>query len=256
MGERGMKMQAERLKVIEPLPLPLHERLFDDGEQLAQALAKQVAADLRGALARHGEACIALSGGNTPKRFFDALSTQTLDWARVTVLPVDERWLPPEHPRSNERLLREHLFKNNAAVARLLPMYRPTPTPEMALMPVLTKIANEGLPLDVVVLGMGEDGHVASLFPDLGYDNPALREIGLQPRGRAPVMSVRTSAMPEPRMTLTLSAIFTAPAIYLHIEGESKRAVLEGAQRDPRSALPIRSVLSGAPVAPTLYWSP
>jgi 6-phosphogluconolactonase len=251
-----MKMQAERLKVIEPLPLPLHERLFDDGEQLAQALAKQVAADLRGALARHGEACIALSGGNTPKRFFDALSTQTLDWARVTVLPVDERWLPPEHPRSNERLLREHLFKNNAAVARLLPMYRSTPTPEMALMPVLTKIANEGLPLDVVVLGMGEDGHVASLFPDLGYDNPALREIGLQPRGRAPVMSVRTSAMPEPRMTLTLSAIFTAPAIYLHIEGESKRAVLEGAQRDPRSALPIRSVLSGAPVAPTLYWSP
>jgi 6-phosphogluconolactonase len=251
-----MKMQAERLKVIEPLPLPLHERLFDDGEQLAQALAKQVAADLRGALARHGEACIALSGGNTPKRFFDALSTQTLDWARVTVLPVDERWLPPEHPRSNERLLREHLFKNNAAVARLLPMYRPTPTPEMALMPVLTKIANEGLPLDVVVLGRGEDGHVASLFPDLGYDNPALREIGLQPRGRAPVMSVRTSAMPEPRMTLTLSAIFTAPAIYLHIEGESKRAVLEGAQRDPRSALPIRSVLSGAPVAPTLYWSP
>ncbi|MFD0319814.1 6-phosphogluconolactonase [Lysobacter gummosus] len=256
MGERGMKMQAERLKVIEPLPLPLHERLFDDGEQLAQALAKQVAADLRGALARHGEACIALSGGNTPKRFFDALSTQTLDWARVTVLPVDERWLPPEHPRSNERLLREHLCKNNAAVARLLPMYRPTPTPEMALMPVLTKIANEGLPLDVVVLGMGEDGHVASLFPDLGYDNPALREIGLQPRGRAPVMSVRTTAMPEPRMTLTLSAIFTAPAIYLHIEGESKRAVLEGAQRDPRSALPIRSVLSGAPVAPTLYWSP
>jgi 6-phosphogluconolactonase len=251
-----MKMQAERLKVIEPLPLPLHERLFDDGEQLAQALAKQVAADLRGALARHGEACIALSGGNTPKRFFDALSTQTLDWARVTVLPVDERWLPPEHPRSNERLLREHLFKNNAAVARLLPMYRPTPTPEMALMPVLTKIANEGLPLDVVVLGMGDDGHVASLFPDLGYDNPALREIGLQPRGRAPVMSVRTSAMPEPRMTLTLSAIFTAPAIYLHIEGESKRAVLEGAQRDPRSTLPIRSVLSGAPVAPTLYWSP
>lgn len=251
-----MKMQAERLTVIEPMPLPLHERLFDDGEQLAQALAKQVAADLRGALARHGEASIALSGGNTPKRFFQALSTQTLDWARVTVLPIDERWLPPEHPRSNERLLRENLLQHNAAVARLLPLYRPTETPEMALMPVLTKIANEGLPLDVAVLGMGDDGHVASLFPDLGYDNPALREIGLQPRGRAPVMSVRTAAMPEPRMTLTLSAIFTAPALYLHIEGDKKRAVLDGAQRDPRCVLPIRSVLSGAPVTPTLYWSP
>ncbi|MBX9401176.1 6-phosphogluconolactonase [Lysobacter sp. BMK333-48F3] len=251
-----MKMQAERLKVIEPLPLPLHERLFDDSEQLAQALARQVAADLRGALARHGEACIALSGGNTPKRFFQALSTQTLDWARVTVLPIDERWLPPEHPRSNERLLREHLLQHNAAAARLLPMYRPTPTPEAALMPVMTKIANEGLPLDVAVLGMGDDGHVASLFPDLGRDNPALREIGLQPRGRAPVMAIRTDAMPEPRITLTLSAIFTAPALYLHIEGEKKRAVLDNAQRDPRNALPIRSVLLGAPQPPTLYWSP
>ncbi|SFL11955.1 6-phosphogluconolactonase [Lysobacter sp. cf310] len=251
-----MKMQAERLTVIEPLPLPLHERLFEDAGQLAQALAKQVAADLRGALARHGEACIALSGGNTPKRFFEALATQTLDWARVTVLPVDERWLPPEHPRSNEKLLRDHLLRDNAAAARLLPMYRPTETPEAALMPVLTKIANEGLPLDVAVLGMGEDGHVASLFPDLGRDNPGLREIGLQPRGRAPVMAVRTEAMPEPRMSLTLSAIFTAPALYLHIEGAKKRALLDAVQRDPRSVLPIRSVLAGAPAPPTLYWSP
>ena len=251
-----MKMQAERLTVIEPLPLPLHERNFDDAEQLAQALARQVAADLRGALARHGEACIALSGGNTPKRFFEALSTQTLDWARVTVLPVDERWLPPEHPRSNEKLLRDHLLRHNAVSARLLPMYRPTETPEAALMPVLTKIANEGLPLDVAVLGMGEDGHVASLFPDLGRDNPALRDIGLQPRGRAPVMAVRTDAMPEPRMSLTLSAIFTAPALYLHIEGAKKRALLDAVQRDPRSVLPIRSVLAGAPSPPTLYWSP
>lgn len=251
-----MKMQAERLTVIEPLPLPLHEKLFDDAEQLASALARQVAADLRAALARHGEASIALSGGNTPKRFFQLLSQQTLDWARVTVLPIDERWVPAEHPRSNERLLREHLFQNNAAAARFLPLYRPVDTPEMALMPVLTKIANEGLPLDVAVLGMGEDGHTASLFPDLGHDNPALREIGLQPRDRAPVMSVRTAAMPEPRMTLTLSAIFTAPALYLHIEGENKRAVLDAAQRDPRSTLPIRAALAGAPSPPTLYWSP
>lgn len=251
-----MKMQAERLTVIEPLPLPLHEKLFDDGEQLALALARQVAADLRAALARHGEASIALSGGNTPKRFFQQLSQQTLDWARVTVLPIDERWVPAEHPRSNERLLREHLFQHNAAVARFLPLYRPVDTPEMALMPVLTKIANEGLPLDVAVLGMGDDGHTASLFPDLGHDNPALREIGLQPRGRAPVMSVRTAAMPEPRMTLTLSAIFTAPALYLHIEGQGKRAVLDAARSDPRSTLPIRAALAGAPHVPTLYWSP
>ena len=65
-----------------------------------------------------------------------------------------------------------------------------------------------------------------------------------------------SDTFPNLILTLTLSAIFTAPALYLHIEGEKKRAVLDGAQRDPRSALPIRSVLSGAPVTPTLFWSP
>lgn len=250
-----MKTQAD-LRVVEPLPLPLDERIFDDSEQLATALAKAVAADLRGALARHGEACIALSGGNTPKRFLQALSRQTLDWRRVTVLPIDERWVPPENPRSNERLLRENLLQELAADARLLPLWRPTDTPEAALEAVLTRVASTGLPLDVAVLGMGDDGHVASLFPDLGHANPGHRDIGLQPRGRAPVMAIRTAAMPEPRMTLTLSAIFTAPALYLHIEGAAKRAVLDQAARDPRCTLPIRSVLAGAPSLPQLYWCP
>ena len=149
-----MKTQAD-LRVVEPLPLPLDERIFDDSEQLATALAKAVAADLRGALARHGEACIALSGGNTPKRFLQALSRQTLDWRRVTVLPIDERWVPPENPRSNERLLRENLLQELAADARLLPLWRPTDTPEAALEAVLTRVASTGLPLDVAVLGMG-----------------------------------------------------------------------------------------------------
>jgi 6-phosphogluconolactonase len=249
-------LQAERLTVLTPAPLPLHAHCFDDGAALAQVLAKAVAADLRGAIARRGSARIALSGGSTPRAFLLELSKQTLDWARVTVLPVDERWLPPEHPRSNERLLRDTLLQGAAAQAQLLPLWRPSPTPEAALLPVSMRVANEALPLDVVVLGMGADGHVASLFPDLGQANPGYREIGLQPRGRAPVLAVRSVAAPEPRITLTLSAIFTAPALYLHIEGAAKRAVLDAASRDPRSPLPIRAVLAGAPTPPSLYWSP
>lgn len=250
-GMQAERIHAERLTVLTPDPLPLREHLFDDRNQLALALAKAVAADLRGAIARRGYARLAVSGGTTPREFLSELSKQTLDWAHVTVVPVDDRWVAPDHPRSNERLLRETLFQGAAAQAQLLPLRRPTATPESALLPVLTQVANEALPLDVVVLGMGEDGHVASLFPDLQR-----RDIGLQPSGRAPVLAVRSAAAPEPRITLTLSAIFTAPSLYLHIEGAKKRNVLDAAARDPRSRLPIRSVLSGAPVAPMLFWSP
>jgi 6-phosphogluconolactonase len=250
-----MKMQVEsmpaELKMVEPTPLPTIAHLFDDGPQLAASLAQAVAADLRGAIARRGGARIALSGGSTPRAFLIELSKQMLDWARVTVMPVDDRWVPPDHERSNERLLRETLLQGSAAQARFLPLWRPSPTPEAALLPVLSQVANEALPLDVVVLGMGEDGHVASLFPDLVH-----RDIGLQPSGRAPALAVRTANAPEPRMTLTLSAIFTAPSLYLHIEGEKKRRVLDGAATDPRSPLPVRAVLAGAPQPPQLYWCP
>ncbi|MFC3551928.1 6-phosphogluconolactonase [Lysobacter cavernae] len=256
MKMRAERLHAERLTVLTPDPLPLREHVFDDSATLASALAKAVAADLRGAIARRGRARLAVSGGSTPRAFLTELSKQTLDWAHVLVVPVDDRWVEPDHPRSNERLLRETLLQGAAAQAQLLPLRRPTPTPESALLPVLTRVTNEALPLDAVVLGMGEDGHIASLFPDLGAHCKGHRDIGLQPSGRAPVLAIRSAAAPEPRMTLTLSAIFTAPALYLHIEGAKKREVLDTAARDPRSTLPIRSVLAGAPVVPQLFWSP
>lgn len=259
MRMRSNAMGAETgagLRVIEPMPLPMHAHEFADGAELAAALARAVAADLRGAIARRGSARIALSGGSTPRAFLTELSKQTVDWPHVTVLPVDDRWVHPRHERSNERLLRETLLQGAAAHARFLPLYRPAPSPEAALLPVLGRIAHDALPLDVVVLGMGEDGHVASLFPDLGADRPGLREIGLDPRGRAPALAVRTANAPEPRMTLTLSAIFTAPSLYLHIEGAKKRTVLDAAALDPRSPLPVRAVLAGAPNPPELYWCP
>jgi len=246
-----MKTRREHLTVITPDRPAFDESRHADREALATALARHVADDLRAAIAARGQAKLALSGGSTPLRFLKALSREVLDWSRVIVLPIDERWVPPVHKRSNELLLREALLQNEAAGAMLLPLFRPIATPERALQAVLTQVALRALPLDVAVLGMGEDGHIASLFPDL-----ARRDIGLQPSGRAPVMAVRSNAAPEPRMSLTLSAIFTAPNLYLHIEGDAKRRVFDNALDDPRNRLPIRSFLAQAPVAPRVFWCP
>jgi 6-phosphogluconolactonase len=246
-----MKTQREYLTLITPVRPEVDEHRHGDSDALALALAQRVADDLRAAIVARGVAKIALSGGSTPQRFLQQLSRQPVDWSRVRVLPVDERWVPPVHKRSNERLLREHLLQNAASAARLVPLFRPIATPERALQAVLTQVMLQALPLDVVVLGMGEDGHIASLFPDLQR-----RDIGLQPAGRAPVLAVRSSAVPEPRMTLTLSAILTAPALYLHIEGAAKRRVFDNAIDDARCRLPIRSLLAQTPVPPQLFWCP
>jgi 6-phosphogluconolactonase len=250
-----MKTRPEHLTVITPTPPVFADSRYRDSDTLAAALAGNVADDLRNAIALRGVAKVAFSGGTTPQRFFDALSRERLDWSRVRVLPVDERWVPPLHKRSNELLLREHLLKNAAAAAQLMPLFRPVATPERALHAVLTCVAQQ-LPLDVVVLGMGEDGHIASLFPDLGAQDPSRRDIGLQPSGRAPVLAVRSANAAEPRMSLTLSAICTAPALYLHIEGDAKRRVFDAAVADPRCRLPIRALLARAPVPPRLFWCP
>lgn len=249
------RMPLHKANPMPVIDIPhVRARDFADAVALAEGLAAAVAADLRRAIAARGVATIALAGGNTPRRFLQALSRQLLDWSKVRVLPVDERWVPNTDPRSNERLLREHLLQGEAAAAELLPLYRPVETPEVALQSVAGDIAHRALPLDVAVLGMGEDGHVASLFPDL-----LRRDVGLSPSGRAPVLAIRTAAAPEPRITLTLSAIFTAPALYLHIEGISKRRVLVDALGEgvnPGTALPVHAFVTGAPTLPALYWCP
>lgn len=246
-----MKTRPEYLRMLTPAQPAVAESRHDDGAALAAALARSVAADLRAAIAARGQARLAVSGGRTPLRFLQALSREALDWSRVVVVPVDERWVPPVHRRSNERLLRGALLQHAAAAAWLLPLFRPVATPERALQAVLTQVSLRGLPLDVAVLGMGADGHVASLFADLPR-----RDVALQPSGRAPVLAVRSAAAPEPRMSLTLSAILTAPALYLHFEGDAKRRVFDAAVDDPRSRLPVRALLAHAPVPLQLFWCP
>lgn len=222
---------------------------FDDGQALAKALSASIAGKLSEAIGARGEALLAVSGGSTPKRLFETLANETLDWSRVTVTLVDERWVPDTDERSNARLVESLLLQHKAADAEFVPLYAETPTPEAGIGEVRARVAALNEPFDVVVLGMGPDGHTASFFP--GGDR--LRE-ALDPSNTALVLPMRAPGAGEPRITFTLPVLLKARALYLHIQGNDKRELLAQAEQ-PGSELPIASVLQ-AGRALDIYWCP
>ena len=248
-----MKTLPEPDPMNNDLSTRIERRDFANPAALAQGLAQSVADDLHAALQARALASLALSGGNTPKAFMQALAQQPLDWARVVVTLVDERWVPESHARSNARLLRENLLQGQASAATFLPLYRATAEPEAALDELERDLATSlPWPLDVAVLGMGEDGHTASFFP--GGDQLAQ---ALDPSGDTWVLPMRAPGAGEPRITLTLPALLQARHLYLHVEGAAKRRVLDQAVSGTGEGrhFPIRSVLHHVASPVRTYWS-
>ncbi len=221
-------------------------------DELAVALADAVAENLKAGIAVRGQGVLAVSGGSTPAKFFAKLGKKKdIDWDKVSVTLVDERWVPETSDRSNALLVNEKMLQGPAAVARFIPLYSGGEEPTKAALAKTAKlIAKLPTPFDAVVLGMGNDGHTASFFP--GGDNldAALTEEG-------PVVAMRAAGAGEPRVTLTLPRLLDTAGLYLHIEGEEKAKVLEAALADgPAEAMPIRAVLRQTETPLTVYWSP
>jgi 6-phosphogluconolactonase len=196
---------------------------------------------------------LAVSGGSTPKDFFARLSREKLDWARVQVTLVDERWVADTDERSNARLVKSLLLQHAAGAAPFIPLYTGDATPETGRATANARIDALPLPFDAVVLGMGDDGHTASFFP--GGDHLAE---ALDLDGRARVLPMHAPGAGEPRITLSLPTLLETRALYLLVAGEKKRDLLAdarlglGAARD----YPVRAVLTQQRVPVAVYWCP
>lgn len=220
---------------------------FGTRDAMALRLADLIEAHLARAIATRGAASLAVSGGSTPAGLYQALSTRELDWARVTVALVDERWVRPGETGSNETFVRTTLVQNRAAAARLIGLWSevssPAAGPAAGLDTATARLAAIGDAFDVVVLGMGNDGHTASWFPEcegldraLDTTGPRLAAITAQPS--------EVTGDHLQRMTLTLGAIQNAGLICLLMSGAEKRAIFEKVRRaTPVDEAPVRAIL-------------
>ncbi|GLU81788.1 6-phosphogluconolactonase [Rhizobium sp. NBRC 114257] len=225
---------------------------FANGAELAGKLADKVAETLSIAVATRGSASIAVSGGSTPKAFFQALSSRSIEWGKVTITLVDERFVPADNPRSNHLLVQENLLKDKAAAAKFLPLYQAAASVEEAAVIATEETKAIGHPFDVAILGMGNDGHTASFFP--GGSN---LKTALDPNTPRGIITMEAEGAGEPRLTFTFSSLQDARLLVLHIEGEGKKEVLAKAEAaGEETEMPIRSMLRRAASPVEIYWAP
>ena len=230
----------------------LHLTAFRDREEASAAAARLAGDTLSAEVSRRAAASLIVSGGSSPVRMFERLSSERLDWAKVTVGLVDERWVAPDHPDSNERLVRTRLLNNAAERAPFLPMKTAHALPSQAVADRHAAYAPHCSSISFLLLGMGADGHTASWFP--GAAN--LAEI-LCADGAHWVAAVEAPQAVVPlRMTLTGPAVICANRALLLVFGAEKRSILERmGDADPMNC-PVRFAADGLGDRLSVFWAP
>lgn len=226
----------------------MKQSLYDTKDALVADFSEKIVAILSESIKQKGAASMLVSGGSTPLPLFKALSEAELDWSKVTISLADERWVAPTDPDSNEKLVRENLLQNNAAVANFIGMKTPHADANEGIEDLSERYSAMSWPADVLILGMGGDAHTASLFPCSEQI-----EQGLTTDER--LLAVQPTTAPHQRMSFSLSALVQSKNIFLHLTGENKKTVLDQAlASDDVRAMPISAVLKNADVE--LVWAP
>jgi 6-phosphogluconolactonase len=216
------------------------------------ASAEAAAAAIVAQLTPPGPKHIVVTGGRTPGHAYDLLAKTDLDWSRVTVTLSDERFVDPTSDESNERLVRQRLLQSHAAAARFVPLKSDGPTPAddaRSADPAVRAVA----PFDAVLLGMGDDGHIGSLFPS----TPLVADL-LRRDAESAVVAVEVAGVAPfvPRISLTGRMLLDASLILVLISGETKRAVVERVLSDPGFAPPVAAAIRQTAAPVRVLWSP
>jgi 6-phosphogluconolactonase len=225
---------------------------YPDLDTLSRELSLRIAADLSAALNAGRLASLVVSGGRSPARLFERLRTATLDWSRVCVALADERWVDASDPSSNERLVRDVLLQERAAAARFRGLKNGAATPDLGAVLAWKTFAEVPRPFDVTVLGMGDDGHTASLFPGSPNLPGALDETA-----SAGCVGMRSPTPPQARMSLNLAALLESRRIFILITGEAKwQTYLAACQPGAVELMPVRAVLRQRRTPVEVVWCP
>lgn len=229
---------------------------FREREDLNAELSAAIGAGLAQMLADAPIAGLVAAGGTTAPPVLKRIAAADLDWPRIWVTLSDERWVPPLHAASNEKMVRENLLRGRAGAAHFIPIYSDEESPEAAEAMCHERLAGMPWRSSLCLLGMGKDGHVASLFPEaaaLGDAlNPAFDRLCKAVR---PISS--EIAGPHPRMSLTLAALTRTRHIYLLITGEEKRATFDRARNgEAEREMPVRAILRQSSTPVGVYWAP
>ena len=230
--------------------MPIIQSLYETTDALNQDFCLRISTLLKQGIDENGRASLIVSGGRTPAALFDALSQVSLAWDKVDISLADERWVNIDDDASNEKMVRAKLLINKAAAANFIGLKTAHENAEDAVQACTANFADVARPFDVLILGMGEDGHTASLFP-------CSEQIaqGLDLESGQMFIAVQPTTAPNQRMSLTLPALLNSKHVFLHLTGDSKKEVLAKALADDDElAMPIRAVLNNIRVE--LMWAP
>lgn len=233
------------------------EHLFQNRQEMIVALQTVCVTALNEAIEDRGEATFMVSGGSTPEPLYQSLSNTELDWESVYVALVDERWVEIDHDKSNEAFTLKHLIQNNAATANLIGMKNTAETAQEGLADCESAYQQLAQPFAVTILGMGSDGHTASLFPFAEGLESALNPDSVELCAAITAKQSEVTGAVTNRMTLSLAGLLRSKSLLLLITGDEKLSVLRKAQSGTNvNEMPIRAVLQQQQVPVSIYWAP
>lgn len=228
-------------------PSTVNYQEFDSLSEQSRYLCETVINILSHEITEKGTATLAVSGGSTPKALFDYLSQADIAWHKVTITLVDDRWVDPDENDSNQKLLSTTLLQSFAKKANFIPLYQPGLSAAEAQQVINERFNSVSLPFDVVLLGMGDDGHTASLFPC-----SAELEKGFSTQET--YLATTPTTAPHCRITLSADSISQAKNLFLQLKGDNKKTTLKKVlQSQDFKAMPIRYFLQ-QPIS--VLWCP